>query len=104
LAVILAACGNDDASEDKDNKEEAGQAPMEDMEMTDEEKMKDDEVVVKINGQDVKGEQYNEIYQQFKMQARATGEEVEQEQSKDQTIEAVSKQELINKDVEDKGE
>src|SRR5699024_1809767 len=97
LAVILAACGNDDASEDKDkdNKEEAGQAPMEDMEMNDEEKMKDDEVVVKINGQDVTGEQYNEIYPQFKMQASAGGQEVEQEQLKDQTIESLINQELL---------
>jgi len=104
LAVILAACGNDDASEDKDNKEEAGQAPMEDMEMTDEEKMKDDEVVVKINGQDVTGEQYNEIYPQFKMQASAGGQEVEQEQLKDQTIESLINQELLKQDVEEKGE
>src|SRR5699024_6305789 len=104
LEVILAACGNDDASEDKENKIDVGQAHMEDKEHTDEERMKDDEVVVKINGKDVKGEQYNEIYPEFKMQASAAGEEVEQEQIKDQTIESLINQELLKQDGEEKGE
>lgn len=105
LAVVLAACGNDDAADDKkDDSKEAEQNPMEDMEMTDEEKMKDDEVVVKINGQDVTGDQYNEIYPQIKMQASAGGQEVEQEQLKDQAIESLIGQELLKQDVEKKGE
>lgn len=104
FTVLLAACGNDDAADDKKDKtEEAGQAPMEDMEMSDEEKMKDDEVVVKINGQDIKGDQYNEIYPQIKMQASTMGQEVEQDQLKDQTVESLIGQELLRQDVEKKG-
>lgn len=110
LAVILAACGNDDAADDKkkDDKdkteeEAAGQAPAEEMEISDEEKVKEDDVVVKINGEDIKGDKYNSIYPQIKMQVSGMGQEVDQDQLKEHTIDALVGQELLRQEVEEKG-
>jgi hypothetical protein len=107
LAVILAACGNDDQAKDKekekDSQEDAAEQTQENMEITDEEKVKEDDVVVKIDDMDVKGKQYNSLYPQIKMQAAGMGQEVDQDELKDQTVEALVGQTLLKQEAEKKG-
>src|SRR5699024_3005733 len=72
LAVVLAACGNDEAdeTEEKEQPDEnvAEQANAE-VEVSDKEKVNDDDVVVNINDSGVKGTDYNIFYLQTKMRS-----------------------------------
>lgn len=105
LVFVLAACGGDDNADDdaaQENSEEAAGSP-EDFEVTEDEKLKDDEVVAKINDQEIKGEQYNALYPQIKMQISSMGEDVGQGEMKDQTVEALVSQELLRQAAEEKG-
>ncbi|MGM8365414.1 SurA N-terminal domain-containing protein [Virgibacillus sp. W0181] len=118
LAVGLAACGdksddtkndaNDEtkeeskASENEDNAGKEGQAGQE-IEISEEEKMDADQVVLNINGNDVKGDQYNNIYPQVKAQANQTEEEVAQDELKKRTIDSLIERELIMQGAEKEG-
>lgn len=106
LVVGLAACG--DNSEDTDGKEKDtnnDEAPAtEEIEITDEEVMDDDQTVVHINGTEIKGDKYNNIYPQVKAQATQTEEEkLDQAQLKDRTIDSLVERELIMQGAKEAG-
>src|SRR5699024_12466018 len=88
IAMVLVACGGDD--EDK-KKEETAQEANQEVEISEEEKVDQDEVVVEINGTEGKGEKYNAIYPQTKIQMHQFGEDADdvddvQEHTLDQLI------------------
>src|SRR5699024_8860210 len=104
IAVILAACGDDKEDDKTKDEKTAGQAPMQELDISDEEKVKDDKVVLHINGEKVKGDQYNAIYPQIKMQATGMGQKkVDKKELKKQTLEALVGQELLKQEVDNKG-
>src|SRR5690625_517013 len=107
LAVILAACGSDetDETEEKEQPDEdvAEQANAE-VEVSDEEKVNDDDVVVNINDSDVKGTDYNIFYLQTKMQMQQFGQDIEDLDSiKEQTLDRLITQELLMQEAEKEG-
>src|SRR5699024_5191840 len=97
---ILAACGNsnDNASELELGSDEPQQA-----EVSEDELIDDDEVVVKVNDQDVLGNQYNFIYAQLKTQYEQMGEETELDELQETTINKVSEEALLAQEAEEKG-
>src|SRR5699024_5800277 len=106
LAAVLAACNNDDAADKKGNsdKQTEQEAPKE-VKISDDEKVKDDKVVAKINDTDIKGEQYNESYAQTKaMLSLQFGQDVsDKKKVKDQTMSILIQQELLKQDAKKQG-
>lgn len=114
LATILAACGGDDSADSKDSKdkegndkkteEQAGQASSKPVEITDEEKVKKDKVVTKINGEEITGKTYNTTYAQTKVMMQQYGQDVsDKKKLKEQTLNAIVQQELLKQDAEKNG-
>lgn len=107
LTLMLAACGNDDADEADDSEaenENTEQQQQEEVEITEDEKVEADTVVVSINGEDVTGEQYNNIYRQLKTMYQMYGQDVsDQDMLKDETIDVLTEQELIRQDALESG-
>lgn len=114
--TILAACNDDSASEgksennDKESEETAGaetetaQPQNEKVEITDEEKVSNDEVVTQINGEEIKGEEYNASYAQTKMLMSQYGQDVSDSKTvKDQTLNVIVEQELLKQDAKEQG-
>lgn len=82
ITIILAACSGND----KENIKVEGPA----VEITDEEKVADDEVVAIIDGEEVMGEQYNEVYLQEKaINQDILGDDLNIEDVKTGTIESI---------------
>jgi len=110
LTVVLAACGGDSEGEKKkDDKpkesEDAGAEQEEqDLEMTKEEKVDEDEVIASINGTDIKGLEYNNTYAQTKMMFGQQGLDVsDQDSIKEQVVDALVERELIMQDATEQG-
>ncbi|MGP4107575.1 SurA N-terminal domain-containing protein [Virgibacillus sp. L01] len=117
LATILAACGGDDSADSKDSKDkegnkkqteeqagQAGKASSKPVEITDEEKVKKDKVVTKINGEEITGETYNATYAQTKVMMQQYGQDVsDKKKLKEQTLNAIVQQELLKQDAEKNG-
>ncbi len=114
LATILAACGGDDSADSKESKdkegnkkqteEQAGQASSKPVEITDEEKVKKDKVVTKINGEEITGKTYNATYAQTKVMMQQYGQDVsDKKKLKEQTLNAIVQQELLKQDAEKNG-
>ncbi|MGM8212530.1 SurA N-terminal domain-containing protein [Virgibacillus sp. W0430] len=102
LAFGLAACS--DKTEDKKNEtDRENNATSQEIEIADEEVLDNDEVVVNINGTDILGEKYNNIYPQVKARATQTGEEVDQEQLKERTIDSLVERELVMQRAKQEG-
>lgn len=106
LTLMLAACGKDDADKADDpaaEKENEAQQ-QEEVEITEDEKVDADTVVVSINGDDVTGEQYNNIYRQLKTMYHMYGQDVSDlDTLKNETIDIITEQELIRQDALDSG-
>lgn len=98
VIVALAACG----SNEEDEATEQNQLG-DTIEITEEEKMTDEEVVVLVNGSEVLGHKYNVIYPQIKMYASQMEEDVELDVIKERTIDALIDQELIYQGAEKEG-
>ncbi|MFC2947872.1 SurA N-terminal domain-containing protein [Virgibacillus sediminis] len=104
--AVLAACGGDDSAkegnqETPDNPSEQAQ---ESVEVTEEEKVGEDESVVKVNDSEVTGEKYNPIYLQVKTTMQQSGEDIsDKEKIKDLTLDLLVEQELILQDAERAG-
>lgn len=107
IAVTLAACGDDSKDKEKDEgqvDEETAEQANEDVEVTDEEKVKDDDVVVNINDSGVKGTHYNVIYAQTKMQMQQLGQDTKDVDAiKEHALDELIAQELVMQDADDKG-
>ncbi|ASN07186.1 SurA N-terminal domain-containing protein [Virgibacillus necropolis] len=112
LTIILAACGDDSESASdkskegsKDKKtEETAQPAAEDVKITDKEKVDKDKVVTKINGEEIKGKQYNTSYAQTKTLMSQYGQDVSDVKNvKEQTLNVIVEQELIKQEATNKG-
>lgn len=97
FALVLAACGGDESKTKEDAAEENDVASLEDMPEPDLEDIPD--VVAEVNGEEISKEEFETNYQgQFQeaaMQAQMTGEEVDQDQLKEQTVENLIGQKLL---------
>lgn len=101
IAMVLVACSGDD--EDK-KKEETAQEANQEVEISEEEKVDQDEVVVEINGTEVKGDKYNAIYPQTKMQMHQFGEDADDlDAVKENTLDELIAQELLIQEADKHG-
>lgn len=106
LAGILAACNNDEAdtTEPAEENAETEQDAQESVEITEEEIVDNDAVVVSINGTEVTGDKYNNIYKQLKTMLHMYGQDVSDlEMIKEETIAILTEQELIRQDALESG-
>lgn len=107
LATILAACGDDSASEKSNDKktektEEAAQTVK--VKVTDKEKVDKEKVVVDINGKKIKGTTYNTMYTLNKIAMSQYGQDVsDTEKIKKDTLQILVKQELLNQEAKELG-
>ncbi|AIF45152.1 SurA N-terminal domain-containing protein [Virgibacillus sp. SK37] len=110
FTIVLAACGDkeENAKEDKGQEanktEEQAQPQEQNVEVTEKEKVDEGKPVVSINGEEIKGETYNPLYMQIKMQMAQFGQDVSDVTAvKDQTLNMIVEQKLIRDDAKDKG-
>ncbi|MFZ3577581.1 SurA N-terminal domain-containing protein [Virgibacillus sp. DJP39] len=108
LTVVLAACSDDSdsASTNKDDKssKETTEPKSEEIKITDDEKVDKEKVVTKINGEEIKGKQYNASYAQTKMLMDRYEQDVSDvKKVKEQTLNVIVEQELLKQAAEDKG-
>ncbi|CDQ41013.1 MULTISPECIES: SurA N-terminal domain-containing protein [Virgibacillus] len=115
LAIVLAACGDDNAEGDNSNEqateqeqgsssEEGQQQQQQKVEVTDEEKVAADKAVASVNGEEIKGDRYNPTYSQLKITMGQYGQDVsDQEKLKEQAITVLVEQHLIREDAKSKG-
>src|SRR5690625_4092520 len=120
LGFFMAACGDEEDSSAEDNNEgseaqeeaaeEGGQAPeagTEQAEMPEPDLEGIPDVVAEVNGEEISGEEFETTYvgqfQQAMMQAQMSGQEVDQDQLKAQTAEALIGQKLVIQEAENQG-
>ncbi|SES98607.1 SurA N-terminal domain-containing protein [Oceanobacillus limi] len=108
LAGLLVACGDnedaEDGAEEGAEATETGQQEPPETEVTEEEKVAEDEVVATINGEEVLGNRYNPIYSQTKMNMAMYGLDTSDKDAlKEQTVNELVAQVLIKQEAEDKG-
>lgn len=106
LAVVLAACNNDSSEESENSGENASQQEQQqqELEITDDEKLPQEESVANVNGEEIKGIDYNPVYTQVKTMMYQYGQDVSDlETIQDQTINILVEQELIKQDAEELG-
>src|SRR5690625_2308234 len=101
LAMILVACGSD--NEENDTSQEAENALNQTVEITDEEKVADDEVVAIVNDDEVTGNVYNVVYSQLKFHSSQLGEEVDNEEIKEATMESIIDRQIVFQEAEAEG-
>lgn len=107
LVILTTACGNDDqpeANEEETNgQEDSAQEVHGDMPEPDLEDIPD--VVAEVNGKEIGKEDFTVSYQtnfqQMAMQAQMTGQEVDEAQLKEQTVDIMINQELLEQKVND---
>ncbi|WP_196493844.1 SurA N-terminal domain-containing protein [Ornithinibacillus caprae] len=109
LAAVLVACGDDEGNEENAEAPEApessdGEQAAQEFEVTEDEKVAEDEVVVTVNGKEVTGVKYNPVYAQTKMTMANYGMDMnDRELVKEQTINELVAQELLKQEAEQKG-
>ncbi|MCA0986758.1 SurA N-terminal domain-containing protein [Guptibacillus algicola] len=112
LLVALAACGGNEESESKNKENDTEQKSAEAGEgdskqsQPDVDEVKADKVVATVNGEEIKGEDFNALYTQNQMQYHQMGQEVSEEQLseiKKQVAESMVGQELILQAANEKG-
>lgn len=100
LAVVtvgLAACGDDEPADENTETQTETSPPVE---ITDEEKVDDEEVVAVVNGTELTGTKYNPLYLQVKMLNQQFGQgDNDPEVVKEQTMIILIEQELIRQDA-----
>lgn len=96
-AVVLTACG------DKDDEKKEEEASEDQMEMPEPDLEGIPDVVAEVNGEEITKEDFELIYQQqFQqqaLQAQMSGQEVDEDQMKEQTAESMVGQELITQEA-----
>jgi|SRR5690625_3243578 len=93
--IILAACSNENSEEPTDETQ---------VSFSDEERVEPDTLVATVNGVEIKGERYNPIYTQVKMQMAQFGEDISDlDFLKEQTLNVLVEQQLISQDAETLG-
>ena len=98
IAVFLVACG-DDNNEASDANQEASQS----VDIKDEEKVPEDDVVATVNGEDVTGKSYNLVYAQLKLFAGQMGEEVDTDEIKNATMESLIDRAILMQHAKEEG-
>ncbi|WP_163972200.1 SurA N-terminal domain-containing protein [Oceanobacillus halotolerans] len=102
LVLLLAACGGD-SNEDNNEEAEPGENAQE-MEMPEPDLEGIPDVVAEVNGQAIPKEDFEASYmgqfQQFALQAQMTGEEINQDQLKEQVAENLIGTELLIQEAE----
>jgi len=109
MALFLAAC-NDDAEDkssenanDSESADTAEQTPKE-IEITEDEQADAESAVVSVNGNEITGDKYNNIYKQLKTMLHMYGEDVSDlEMLKEETVAILVEQELIRQDATESG-
>ncbi|WP_340081923.1 SurA N-terminal domain-containing protein [Terribacillus sp. FSL K6-0262] len=109
LAMVLAACGNDEdsASDSSDAEREQAQKQAEEMQKKMEEQQVDpDETVATVNGTEIKGEEYNSLLSSAQQQAQASGTDPTTDDAakelKDQVLKSLVGNELLLQEAENK--
>lgn len=97
LMLALVACGS------KDDEEEVTPSEPEEVEVTEEERVPDDEVVLEIDGEEVKGTTYNHLYKNNKIIQSANGTLDNLDDVKQDTIDQIIYQTLLTQDAANKG-
>lgn len=95
IVLLLVACN--------DHKEEAAETEQAVPEITEEEKLPEDEIVAVVNGDEINGTTYNIVYAQLKLQAAQFNEEVDLNEIKEQTIESVIDRQLLVQEAKELG-
>nr|WP_318539253.1 SurA N-terminal domain-containing protein [Terribacillus saccharophilus] len=110
LAIVLAACGNDEdkSSDNASNADqEEAQKQMEEMQKKMEEQQVDpDETVATVNGTEIKGEEYNSLLSSAQQQSQASGSDPTTDDAakemKDQVLKSLVGNELLLQEAENK--
>ncbi|ALX49205.1 SurA N-terminal domain-containing protein [Lentibacillus amyloliquefaciens] len=102
LAVVMAACNGD--SEDNNNEEGSGEGQSEQASQQQQQMPEPDlegipDVVAEVNGEEISGEEFKTTYegqfQQMAMQSQMSGQELNQDELKQQTAEGMVSSELL---------
>lgn len=100
--LFLVACGS--SLEDGEEDEQEAVVNPEDLEMNEDEKKAEDEIVLTINDKDFNGEDYNALYAQTKSVLGHQGQDISnKEQLQDVVIEELIKRELLIEMGEEEG-
>lgn len=94
-AMVLSACGDKDESGDD--------GLTQSVEITDEEKVAEDEVVAIVNGSEITGLTYNLVYAQLKLQSQYMEEDFDLEEVKEATMNSLIDEEIVFQDAEEEG-
>ncbi|MBM7570277.1 SurA N-terminal domain-containing protein [Aquibacillus albus] len=112
LSLLLTACGGEEEQEqttDPGTEESPEQGTDEGAEepapaVDDSETVDENEVVATVNGEEISGQEYNMMYAQTKMMLQQYGQtESDSEQLKEQTLNELINQKLIQQDAKEKG-
>lgn len=112
LATILAACSSDsDSASDDKNKEKKSEKTAQqekpaskDIKIADKEKVDNDKVVSKVNGETIKGKEYNSLYAQIKMSMNENGQDVSDvKKVKEEALAYIVEQEVLKQDAQKQG-
>ncbi|MHA6253083.1 SurA N-terminal domain-containing protein [Oceanobacillus sp. CAU 1775] len=105
LALFLVACSDDEADEVNEDENVAGEEQAQpEFEITEDEKADEESAVVSVNGTEILGDKYNNIYQQLKTMLHMYGQDTSDlEMLKSETIAILVEQELIRQDATEQG-
>lgn len=91
IVLLLTACGSQDE----------GEAPaLETPTISDEEKLEEEELVLTVNDDEVKGFTYNLVYTQLKLHVVQTGQDLSDEEIKEMTIDSLIDRQLLLQEAE----
>lgn len=96
LVLLLAACG-------EENKPESETPTFEVPEISEEEKLAEEDLVVTVNDEEVNGSTYNLVYTQLKLHAMQTGQEYSDEEIKEMTIDSLIDRQLLIQQAKEDG-
>lgn len=99
LTIVLVACGGEDKAEPTKQDGNLNEP----VEISDKEKVADDEVVAVVNGTDVTGEVYNTVYAQLKQHANQMGQDLKEKEIKTAAIESLIDRELLMQEADEQG-
>lgn len=99
VAIFLVACGDNN----DENASNGAAQEVEQVEISDDEKVPDDDVVAVINDEDVAGETYNVIYAQLKSFANQSGQDVDQKEIQELTMDSLVDRIVLLQYAKDEG-
>jgi hypothetical protein len=102
-SVLLAACGanGNNAANEGNSNEDAQQG--QEQQTPEAEEVDPEKVVAKVNGQEIKGQEYNSMLQQTQMMMMQFGQGGDAETMKNQTLDTLIDQKILSQEVADKG-